>query len=146
MTVAVDWEWNCIRQSSLLSILRSDELCFAPNRMTVADDWELNSIFISCFFFFHFHFTTSLIPCGKFGSPYPGKATTAAAKAALPVANSACGIFVRPNQGVAVNASHLWQAHSCPCMRLHTGNRQYSLFSVLWSGELRFTLMRPKRL
>ena len=41
--------------------------------------------------------STSLIPCGKFGWPYLGKATTAA-RAALPIPNSACGIFVCPNK------------------------------------------------
>ena len=46
---------------------------------------------------------TSLIACGKFGSPYPGKAT-AAARAALPIPNSACGVFVYPNKGMAANA------------------------------------------
>ena len=35
----------------------------------------------------------SFIPCGKFGSPYLGK-VTAAARAALPIPYSACGIFV----------------------------------------------------
>ena len=43
-------------------------------------------------------FITSLIPCGKFGSPYLGKAT-AAARAVLPIPNCACGIFVRPSEG-----------------------------------------------
>ena len=45
---------------------------------------------------------SSLIPCGKFGSPYLGKAT-AAARAALPIPNSACGIFVCPNKVTAAN-------------------------------------------
>ena len=52
---------------------------------------------------FHFHFIISLIPCGKFESPFLGKAT-AAARAALPVPNSACGIFVSPNKGMASSA------------------------------------------
>ena len=52
---------------------------------------------------FFFHFITSLIPCGKFESPYLGKAT-AAARAALPIPNRACGIFVCPNEGVAAIA------------------------------------------
>ena len=48
-------------------------------------------------------FFTSYIPCWKFGSPYLGK-PTAAARAALPIPNSACGIFVCPNEGMAANA------------------------------------------
>ena len=40
---------------------------------------------------------TLFIPCGKFGSPYLGKAT-AAARAALPIPNSACGIFACPDK------------------------------------------------
>ena len=39
---------------------------------------------------------------GKFGSPYLAKATTATS-AALPFPNSACGIFVCPNEGMAAN-------------------------------------------
>ena len=54
--------------------------------------------------FFHFHLITSLIPCGKFGSPYLGKVPTAAARASLPIDNSACGIFVCSNEGMAANA------------------------------------------
>ena len=44
-----------------------------------------------------FYSSTSFIPCGKFGSPYLRKATSAA-RAALPIPNSACGIFVCPNK------------------------------------------------
>ena len=40
---------------------------------------------------------------GKFGSPYLGKAT-AAAGAVLPIPNSACGILVCPNKGMAASA------------------------------------------
>ena len=61
---------------------------------------------------FHFHFIISLIPCGKFESPFLGKAT-AAARAALPVPNSACGIFVSPNKGMASSAWDLSRAHGC---------------------------------
>ena len=53
---------------------------------------------------FIYLFITSFIPCGKFGLPYLGKATTAAARAALPIPNSACGIFVCPNKGMAADA------------------------------------------
>ena len=48
-------------------------------------------------------FGTSFIPRKKFGLPYLGKATVAA-RAALPVPNSACGIFVCLNKGTAANA------------------------------------------
>ena len=50
--------------------------------------------------------TTSFIHCGKFGSLYLEKAT-AAARAALPIPNSACGIFVFPNKEMAANARDL---------------------------------------
>ena len=40
-----------------------------------------------------FSFTSSLISCGKFGSPYLGKAT-AATRAALPIATGVCSISV----------------------------------------------------
>ena len=45
----------------------------------------------------------SFITSGKFRSTYLGKATVAA-KAALPILNGACGVFVCPNNGVAANA------------------------------------------
>ena len=41
--------------------------------------------------------SSSFISGGKFGSSYLGKAT-AAARAAPPIPNSACGILVRPNK------------------------------------------------
>ena len=53
--------------------------------------------------FIYIFYSTSLMPCGKFGSPYLGQTTTAA-RAALPIPNSACGIFVCPNGGMAANA------------------------------------------
>ena len=59
-----------------------------------------------------FSFSTSLTPCRKFGLPYLGKAT-ATARAALPIANSACGSFVCPNKGVAASAWDLKRAHRC---------------------------------
>ena len=43
------------------------------------------------------------MPCGKFGSPYLGQTTTAA-RAALPLPNSACGIFLCPDKGMAADA------------------------------------------
>ena len=46
-------------------------------------------------------FITSLIPCGKFGSPYLGKAKVAA-RAALPIPDSACGMC--QDEGMAANA------------------------------------------
>ena len=53
---------------------------------------------------FHlFYFITSFIPCAKFWSPYLAKAT-AAARAALPIPNSACRIFVCPNEGMVASA------------------------------------------
>ena len=48
----------------------------------------------------------SFFPLGKFGSPYLGKAT-ATARVALPVPNSARGIFVCPNKGMAASARDL---------------------------------------
>ena len=50
-----------------------------------------------------FFFFTSFIACRKFGLPYLGKAT-AAARAALPIPNSASGIFLCPKEGMAANA------------------------------------------
>ena len=49
---------------------------------------------------------TSLIPQWEIGWPYLGK-DTAAARAALPIASSVCGISVCPNKGTAVNACDL---------------------------------------
>ena len=49
------------------------------------------------FFFYYF-----ITPLREIGSPYLGKDTTAA-RAALPVSNRACGIFVCPDKGVAAN-------------------------------------------
>ena len=40
-----------------------------------------------------FWLNTSSVPCGKYGPPYPGKAT-AAARAALPSPSSACWVFL----------------------------------------------------
>ena len=40
---------------------------------------------------------------GKFVSSYLDKAT-AAARAALPIPNGACGVFVRSNKGTATDA------------------------------------------
>ena len=62
-------------------------------------------------------FSTSFIPCGKVGSPYADKAT-AAARAALPIPNSACGIFVCPNKGMAASAWDLivrTNVNACDC-------------------------------
>ena len=50
-----------------------------------------------------YFFSTSFIPCEKFGSSYPGKATVAA-RPALPVPKSACSIFVCPYKGLAAHA------------------------------------------
>ena len=58
---------------------------------------------ITCSFFLGFFFSTSFVPCGKFGLPYLGK-VTAAARAALPIPNSAYGIFLCPNKGMAAIA------------------------------------------
>ena len=62
------------------------------------------------FFFFFFGgggfavvFSTSLISYRKFGSLDFGKAT-AAPSTALPIPNSACGVFVCPNKATAANA------------------------------------------
>ena len=54
-------------------------------------------------FIYLFHFSTSFILCGKFGSPDLGKAT-AAARAALPIPNSVCGVFMCANKSMVVNA------------------------------------------
>ena len=50
------------------------------------------SLSVSFFFLSSSPFNTSLIFCGKFGSPYLGKAT-AAARAALPISTSVCSVF-----------------------------------------------------
>ena len=71
-----------------------------------------------------FFFTTLLIPCGKFGSPYLGKAT-AAARAAVPISNNACSIFVFPKKRIAAKAWDLLRAHRFNRMRLHTWVRGY---------------------
>ena len=77
---------------------------------------------------FHFIFIFidhSIYPLLKFGSSYLGKAT-AAARAALPIPNSACGIFVCPNKGMAANAWDLKRAHvnACDCTRGLYGHRK----------------------
>ena len=65
---------------------------------------DLAEIFFQSFFLFLFWiFSILFIQCGNFGSPYLSKAT-AAAGAALPILNSARGIFVCPNKGIAANA------------------------------------------
>ena len=47
---------------------------------------------------------TSFVPFeGNFGSLYQGKAT-ATARAALPISNSRCSIFLFPNKGMAADA------------------------------------------
>ena len=73
--------------------------------------WTFGMSFpVESFFFFFFlgggGLSTSLIPCGKFWSSYPVKAT-AAARAALSIPNSACGIFVCQNKGMAASALDL---------------------------------------
>ena len=65
-------------------------------------------------------FSTSFIPCGKLGSPYLGKAT-AAARAALPVPNSARGIFVCPNKGMV---AIFWGSLTCAQMLMHAIARE----------------------
>ena len=58
-----------------------------------------------CFYFFiFFYFSTLSIPSGKFGSPYLGRATEAVKTSTLTIPNSACGLFVCPNKGMAANA------------------------------------------
>ena len=51
--------------------------------------------FVNLFSLFCFCFYTSylILPCKKFGSPYLGKASTAAARAALPIHTSVCVYF-----------------------------------------------------
>ena len=76
-------------------------------------------LFPPFFFFLKFSkFSTSLIPWGKFRSPYLGKAT-AAARAALPIPNSACSIFMRPSKGMVANALDLehmrTDGNACDC-------------------------------
>ena len=60
------------------------------------------SLSLSFFFLSSSPFNTSLIFCGKFGSPYLGK-VTAAARAALPISISVRSIFVCPNNGMATS-------------------------------------------
>ena len=62
------------------------------------------------------YFRTSLIHCRKFGLPYLDKEATAATRAALPIPNGVCGIFVRPNKGMAVNA---WESLASTQMLIH---------------------------
>ena len=49
-------------------------------------------------------FSTSFIPCGIFVSPYYLGKATAVARSALPIPNSACGIFMCPNKGMSASA------------------------------------------
>ena len=49
-------------------------------------------------------FSTSFIPCGIFVSPYHLGKATAVARSALPIPNSACGIFMCPNKGMSASA------------------------------------------
>ena len=55
---------------------------------------------------------SSFIPCAKVGSPYQSQ-TTAAARAALPIPNIACGIFACPSKCMAGKAWDLYRAHTC---------------------------------
>ena len=86
------WQWQKLGNGFSSLSLQSDLLW-----MAVFGSSDINN---HGFFFF---LSTSLIPCRKFGLPYLGKAT-AAARAALPIPNSACSIFVCPNKGMAASA------------------------------------------
>ena len=74
-------DWNAVEHMYVAPGQAQDILPFAL----------LNFVFIFIYllllFFMHF-----IIPFGKFGTPYPGKAT-AAARAALPDPTSACWVF-----------------------------------------------------
>ena len=84
-------------------MLNSPDLRAYDNQMCEYSDRSLRlilcySVFISVFYFIHF-----IIPFGKFGPHYLGKATIAA-RAALPSPTSARGVFSRfrnpPNSDV----------------------------------------------
>ena len=63
-------------------------------------------------------FSTSFMPCGKLGSPYLGQ--VAAARAALPIPNLACSIFVSPLKRYCSDWFGSLTGDRCSCMRLHT--------------------------
>ena len=64
----------------------------------------------------HVHFIIIIIiiiiPRGKFGSAYLGKATTAE-RAALPIPSRVCGIFLCPDNGMAAG---VWDFLTCTHM------------------------------
>ena len=53
---------------------------------------------------------------GKFGSPYSGKGTAAAARAALPIPVGVCSIFVFSNNGMAAS---VWDFLTCAQLLMH---------------------------
>ena len=65
-------------------------------------------------------FGTSLIPWGKCGSPYLGRAA-AAARAVLSDPSNVCNIVLFPNNDMAASMGYFSCALMCWCVWLHTG-------------------------
>ena len=78
-----------------------------------------------------FFFSISFIPCRQLGLPYVGRASVAvraaAARAVLPIPNSACSIFMCPNKGMAAMLGtfnmHL-DVKACVCTQGLYGHRK----------------------
>ena len=49
---------------------------------------------------FEYFFGYFIAPCGTFGAPYLGNSGTGAARAALSIPNSACSVFICPNNAI----------------------------------------------
>ena len=81
--------------------------------------------------------STLCVSCGKFGWRYLGKAT-AAARAALPIPNSACGSFVCPYKGTAAKQrcgifNVRTDVNACDCTwRLYGYRTRVCTESSLW--------------
>ena len=48
-------------------------------------------------------FKRFVVPCGKFGSPYPGKAQRLQEQRYIPIAISVCSVFLCPNNGMSIS-------------------------------------------
>ena len=78
-------------------------------------------------------FKRFVVPCGKFGSPYPGKAQRPQEQCYIPIAISVCSVFLCQNNGMSASvcsiflcpnngvAASVWDFKSvCRC-KLHVG-------------------------
>ena len=53
-------------------------------------------------------FKRFVVPCGKFGSPYPGKAQRPQEQCYIPIAISVCSVFLCQNNGMSISVCSIF--------------------------------------